>query len=124
VFRPNVVRTIRVGRAPVDAQTRSATVVYFLLFGIIVVVGTGLPILFKSPHELRAAGWDVALTAFGAVAATLNNIGPGLDRVGPTKNYADMTAGSKVLLSLLVALGRLELYAFLVLLLPGFWREQ
>jgi len=124
VFRPNVVRTIRVGQSTVDAQLRSATLVYFLLIGIIVVVATGLVIWLETPAKIEALGGDPAATAFSAVVATLNNIGPGLDLVGPTRNYAWLSHPTKVLLTVTMVLGRLELYAFLVLLVPGFWKED
>jgi trk system potassium uptake protein TrkH len=124
VFRPQVVRTVRVGRSSIDPQMRSATLVYFLLIGIVVLCSTGLVIYFETPHKLDSGGGDAATTAFSAVVANLNNIGPGLDRVGATCNYAWLTQPTKVLLCLLMALGRLELYAFLVLILPVFWRQD
>ncbi len=124
VFRPHVVRTPRVGNAIIDPQMRSATLVYFVLIGAVVLVATGLFIYLETPQKLDSEGWDAASTAFSAVAANLNNIGPGLDRVGATLNYFWLNPSTKILLSLLMALGRLELYAFLVLALPAFWREE
>ena len=59
-----------------------------------------------------------------AVAATLNNIGPGLDVVGPAGNFSSFGSASKVLMSLFMVLGRLELYTILVLFVPGFWRAR
>ncbi|MGA1201729.1 MAG: potassium transporter TrkG [Planctomycetota bacterium] len=63
------------------------------------------------------------LTAFGSVLATLGNIGPGLAGVGPTENFADIPATGKGLLILLMLLGRLEIYAVLVVLIPLTWRK-
>lgn len=71
---------------------------------------------------LTAAGRDI-VTAVGAVAATLGNIGPGLGDVGPTCNFAFLGAAEKWLLSLFMLVGRLELYTVLVLLLPSTWRR-
>lgn len=59
------------------------------------------------------------VTAFGAVAACLNNLGPGLGDVAV--NFAAVTPESKVLLSITMLLGRLEIFTFLVLLTPEFW---
>jgi len=59
-----------------------------------------------------------------AVAATLNNIGPGLGVVGPKENFSGFSQQGKVLLTLLMLLGRLELFAVLVLFSPQFWRKQ
>jgi trk system potassium uptake protein TrkH len=60
----------------------------------------------------------------GAVAATLNNIGPGLGVVGPTENYSSFSSPSKLIFTVLMMLGRLELFSIMVLVLPGFWRER
>lgn len=63
------------------------------------------------------------ITAFSAVAATLNNIGPGMDAVGPTANYYDFSNWTKLILSLAMVAGRLEIYPVLVLLSPKTWRK-
>ena len=63
-------------------------------------------------------------TAISSVAATLNNIGPGLQAVGATMNYAAVPAAGKVFLSLCMVLGRLELFSVLVLFVPAFWRSS
>lgn len=124
VFRPYVVQTIRVGRTVIDHDLRSATLVFFLLYGVLVVVGTVGVLAFEPPGELGATGVDASISAFSAVAATLNNIGPGLGHVGPTHNFAHLTSETKILLSILMAMGRLELFAFVVLFVPAFWREE
>ena len=66
---------------------------------------------------------DHLVTAFGATLATLTNVGPGFGGVGPMENYADIPAAGKVLLILLMLLGRLEIYAVLVIFLPFTWRR-
>ncbi len=67
---------------------------------------------------------DVDLpTTISAVAACLNNIGPGLDKVGSTQNFHWVPAAGKGLLSLCMLLGRLEIYSVLVLLFPVSWRR-
>jgi trk system potassium uptake protein TrkH len=78
-----------------------------------------------------ALGGTLCLCAFGidlvtsstSVLATLNNIGPGLSLVGPTQNFATMPALAKMLLALLMIVGRLEFYALVVLLIPSFWHK-
>jgi trk system potassium uptake protein TrkH len=59
-----------------------------------------------------------------AIAATLNNIGPGLGTVGATQNYGHFNALSKLLFIWLMMLGRLEIFTILVLMFPSFWRER
>ncbi len=63
------------------------------------------------------------VTAFSAVAATINNIGPGLDVVGPAGNYADMSNLTKLALTVGMIMGRLEVIPVLVLLSPRTWRK-
>ena len=64
-----------------------------------------------------------ALTAISSVAATLGNIGPGLANVGPGDNYFLVPTAGKVLLTLCMILGRLEIYTVLILLAPEFWKK-
>ena len=63
-------------------------------------------------------------TAISAVAASINGVGPGLNLVGPTQNYAFFTGSAKLLLSLLMIMGRLELMVILSLFIPSFWRRS
>ncbi len=69
---------------------------------------------------LMATGLD-QITAFSAVAATLNNLGPGLGEVGT--NYAELNDPAKLVLCLAMLLGRLEIFTLLVLFTPAFWRK-
>ena len=61
------------------------------------------------------------ITAFSAVAATLNNLGPGLGEV--TSNFAEMDDFVKWILCLAMLMGRLEIFTLLVILTPAFWRK-
>jgi trk system potassium uptake protein TrkH len=69
---------------------------------------------------LLATGLD-QVTAFSAVAACMNNLGPGLGDVG--FHYGDINDVSKWVLCAAMLLGRLEIFTFLVLLSPAFWRR-
>jgi trk system potassium uptake protein len=69
---------------------------------------------------LMAMGLD-QVTAFSAVAAALNNLGPGLGEV--SAHFGDLGAGAKLLLALAMVMGRLEIFTLLVLLTPAFWRR-
>ncbi|MDO4270945.1 MAG: TrkH family potassium uptake protein [Eubacteriales bacterium] len=64
------------------------------------------------------------ITNFTAVAATLNNVGPGLELVGPTCNFSFFTPLSKVVLMFDMLAGRLELFPMLLLFTPGTWRRN
>jgi trk system potassium uptake protein TrkH len=63
------------------------------------------------------------VTNFTAVLATLNNIGPGLEQVGPTGNFASFTPFSKYVLMFNMLAGRLELYPMLMILNYGMWKS-
>ena len=62
-------------------------------------------------------------TNFTAVAATINNIGPGLSRVGPTCNFALFSPLSKLVLIFDMLAGRLEIMPLVILLVPNTWKK-
>jgi len=64
------------------------------------------------------------VSAFAAVAATLNNIGPGLGSVGPTDHYAHVPLVGKWVLTFFMLAGRLEVYTVLILFAPSFWKKS
>ena len=64
------------------------------------------------------------MTIFTAVASCLNNIGPGLEVVGPMGNFADFSPFSKLLLSFDMLAGRLEIFPMLLLFAPSIWRRK
>jgi len=118
VYRRNVVRTTKVGRATIDSGLKVATLVYLL--GVLLAFVLGAAAL----HLLEESNGIDLTTAATASAATLNNIGPGLAKVGATENYAWFSAPSKVVMTLLMLLGRLELFTILVLFSPRFWSRE
>lgn len=87
----------------------SFIVFYFMLNGLGIIV-------------MSLLGLDL-LSAFGATIASVGNIGPGFGSVGPTDNYAHIPAVGKWVLSLLMMIGRLEIFTVLILLTPTFWRR-
>ena len=123
VFRPNVIRTIKVGRTEIDAEHRQGTLAYIL--GIILLFGLGAAALMvlEDGKSVKDVPVDFRTVA-SASAAMLNNIGPGFGEVGAFHNYAWFSAPSKVVMSVLMALGRLELFAIIVLSSPRFWRTD
>ena len=63
------------------------------------------------------------ITTFSAAASCFNNIGPGLELVGPMSNYTCFSPFGKLLLSFAMLFGRLELYPMLLLFIPAAWRK-
>ena len=102
---------VKIGRKPVPDKVIEAVWGYFAAYFAI----SALMILM-----LMASGLNQD-TSFSAVAACLNNLGPGLDQVG--QNFAGINDFAKWVLCLAMLLGRLEIFTLLVLLTPGFWRK-
>ncbi len=71
---------------------------------------------------VAAAGYDL-VTAVSAALTALGNVGPGLGAIGPFDNFAHMPAAVKIVLSVCMLAGRLEIFTLLVLLQPAFWRR-
>lgn len=86
---------------------------FFFLYMLFLAIGTIV---------LVGAQMDT-LSSLTAAAACLGNIGPGFGLVGPTQNYGFIPDLGKYVLSLLMLVGRLEIYPILVLLLPEYWKE-
>ena len=80
--------------------------------------------LFAMAVLLVSISQNDFLTAFSAVSATINNIGPGLGLVGPTGSFASFTPFAKVVLTIVMIAGRLEIYPVLMLLMPSVWKEK
>ncbi|GAB4310585.1 MAG: TrkH family potassium uptake protein [Candidatus Sumerlaeia bacterium] len=112
VYQPHRVRPLRIGAAIIDQDLQMNTMIYFFI-AIFIFVAATIAVSFS--------GTDV-VTSATAVAATMNNIGPGLERVGAIENYAFFHPWVKVLLSILMVIGRLELFSILVLFIPRFWK--
>ena len=64
------------------------------------------------------------ITAISGAASSISNVGPGLgNEIGPNSNYSSLPSASKWILSAGMILGRLEIFAILVIFLPSFWRN-
>lgn len=111
LVHPSAQFAVKIGRKPVPDKVIEAVWGFFAAYFAI----SALMILL-----LMASGLNQD-TAFSAVAACLNNLGPGLDQVG--QNFASINDFAKWLLCLAMLLGRLEIFTLLVLLTPGFWRK-
>jgi trk system potassium uptake protein TrkH len=117
-FRPNVVRPLKVGKSAIDPELKLATIAYVLGVLVLFAVGSGSIMLFESGNPECTI-----TTAATASVATICTVGPGLAKVGAIENYGWFTDASKLLLCVLMAIGRLEVFAVLVLITPKFWRS-
>lgn len=114
-FRPVQIVPLKLNGRVASENLKPQTLFFIAFTGFLVAVGT-LGVSFLEP-ELDL------LSAFSGIVATLFNIGPGLGSLGPTCNFADLHGSTLLLMSLLMALGRLELFAILVLFVPSLWRK-
>lgn len=113
IVHPRVVNPVTFNRQVMSSAVMNAVLGYMLIYGA-VTVGLSFVLLFS--------GLDI-VTAFSAVVATVNNIGPGLGQVGPASNFGSLTALQTWVLTFAMLLGRLELLAVLVLFTGAFWRK-
>lgn len=111
LIHPHMVRPLKLSGRVVPAQVTDAVWGYFALY-----VATFVVIMLL----LMADGMD-QVTAFSAVATSMNNLGPGLGDV--SANFQQVSAEGKWLLAFAMLLGRLEIFTVLVLLTPDFWRR-
>ena len=114
MLHPNAVTTVRFeGKPLTDRTIRSVHLfltVYILIFTVSVLL-------------LSLDRFDLT-TTFTAVAACINNIGPGLEVVGPMGNYAQFSPAAKLLLSFDMLVGRLEIFPMLLLFAPSIWKRR
>ncbi len=113
-IHPRSVRKLKMDDKLIEHEVVRSTNVYFITFIILFVA---------SVFALSFEGHDFT-TNFTAVAATINNIGPGLEMVGPTCNFGFFTPFSKIVLMLDMLIGRLELFPMLLLFHPIIWKEM
>ena len=112
-IHPRSVRKIKLEGKPIDHEVLRSINVYFCTY---------LLIFCGSIFLLSLEGKDL-VTNFTAVAATFNNIGPGLELVGPTRNFGGFSHFSKYVLIFDMLAGRLELFPLLILFHPAVWKQ-
>jgi trk system potassium uptake protein TrkH len=112
-IHPKSIVKLKMDGKPIEHEVVRSINVYFITFTLVYVASV-LAISFE--------GKDL-VTNFTAVAATINNIGPGLALVGPTQNFGHFTIFSKYVLMFDMLAGRLELFPLLILFHPEIWKE-
>jgi trk system potassium uptake protein TrkH len=113
IVHPRVVNPVTLGGAIMPTSVMTAVLGYMLIYGA-ATMGLTMVLLFT--------GLDI-VTAFSAVVATVNNIGPGLGEVGPASNFGVLNSFQIWVLTFAMLLGRLELLTVLVLFTGHFWRK-
>ena len=113
VIHPRAVQPVTLGGGVVDHSTIFSVLGFMLVYGGTLIGLTMLLLLTDMPFD----------TAFSSVVASVNNMGPGLNEVGPAGNYQGLTDFQTWVCCVAMLLGRLEMISFLVLFTPGFWRK-
>ncbi|HBC80023.1 MAG TPA: potassium transporter [Bacteroidales bacterium] len=109
---PNMVTSMKLNGKTINNDTNITIISFIILYIFIFITGTGIII---------ATGLD-PVAASSSVATCMAGIGPGLGIVGPMSNYSDIPEISKVVLSLLMIIGRLEIITVFVLFGRSYWR--
>ncbi|MBR5382279.1 MAG: TrkH family potassium uptake protein, partial [Clostridia bacterium] len=112
-LHPNAVGRVHIDGETVSNETIANTYAFLVAYCLIIIFSTMLLGFEKTSFE----------TNLTAVIACLNNIGPGLDMVGPMGGYAHFSVLSKIVLILNMILGRLEIFPLLILFVPGVWKK-
>ncbi len=110
---PHAVIPVKLNNKPISLQLVSNVLAFVFIYILIIVI---------SVVVISTLGYDMD-TSFGAAAASLGNIGPGMGLVGPVENYSHFPVFGKWFLSFLMLLGRLELFTVIILFAPSFWRK-
>lgn len=113
MLHPRSVESIRFEGRIVEEETLAACLVYFAVYCLIIIACTVIVSLDNQSFETNVT----------AVIACVNNIGPGLGMVGPAGNFSAFSVLSKIVLSLGMLSGRLEIYPVLLLFAPSTWRH-
>lgn len=114
ILHPRVVTTIKSDGDRVEEPILSGITLFFFAYIFLLLAGT-----------LVVAWDDVGFTAaFTASLTCISNVGPAFDSLGPTGNFSMLSAVSKVVLSLNMLLGRLEIMPLLLLLFPSLWKKR
>ena len=110
---PRHVRRVQMDKTRVASETVRAVYLFCTVYMIIMLATT---------WALSFDGYDIA-TNLTATISCLSNIGPGMGLVGPCGNFAIFSQPSKLLLTFIMLVGRLEIYPILVLFIPAFWKK-
>jgi trk system potassium uptake protein TrkH len=114
ILHPQAVRVIKLDNVPLQEEVIHGTGTFIVVYGTITMLSVLLVAL---------DGYDLTTSAT-AVAACINNIGPGLGRVSPVGNFSMFSAFSKIVLFIDMLIGRLEIYPMLLLISPAIWRRR
>lgn len=119
IFYPNAIFKIRMSKSIIPERLIESVQTFFILYVAIFVLGT-----FGISLSSNLLGNPLSFEAIlGGVASAMNNVGPGLAELGPINNYFYIDQGSKLILSLLMIVGRLEIFPIAILFYRKTWKS-
>ena len=118
LLHPKAIIRIKVDKKVVSPRIMTHVLVFLLLYLIIFVVGSMIMTVILADFD------EPLLTAIGATATSLGNVGPAIAELGPVHNFSEVPMVGKWVLILLMLLGRLELFTILIIMTPYFWRKN
>lgn len=113
IIHPNSVQTIKIDGKTIDKDVLKSILIFFFAYIFIIIFAVII---------VSLDNFDFS-TSFSAVIATISNIGPGLEAVGPMGSYYGFSSLSKIILSACMIIGRLEVLPVLVLFSPSIWKK-
>ena len=119
IFYPNAIFKIRMSKSILPEKMIESVQTFFILYVAIFVLGT-FAISISSNYHGTPLSFEATMSA---VASAINNIGPGLGEIGPVKNYFFIDSLTKILLSILMIIGRLEVFPIAILLYRKTWKS-
>lgn len=114
MLHPNLIKVVKIDKKTVSTDVIKTVDVYMFTYSLIVIASILLITVDNFSFE----------TTVTAVISCINNVGPGLDMVGPVGNYSKFSDFSKIILSLNMLIGRLEIFPMLMIFFPSTWNKK
>jgi len=114
-FRPRLVRTIAIDKKPLPVSVQSSVMTFIVMVMMLFFISLLLMAFLQPSISFEGL--------FSGIITCFSNVGPGLSEIGPTTTFNVISDPNKLILCLIMIIGRLELFAILVLFIPGFWRK-
>ena len=114
MIRPRQVMSVRMNKKSVDNSVLKGINTYLVIYVFIIITSV----------LLVSIEGESLVTTFTSVVACFNNIGPGMEDVGATANFAHMSVLSKIVLSFDMLAGRLEIFPMMILFIPSLWKKH
>lgn len=115
ILHPRMVKSVKLEGKTVDHETIRGTTSFIIIYAGLLIISALAVIAIE--------GCDL-VTGFTSVVSAINNIGPGLSKVGPTANFSGFSVASKLILCFDMLAGRLELFSILILFSPSTWKKS